>query len=135
MAFTGATDAQKAIPSSDKFLGKLLDRRRSRPVRRFATEDAVPSCHLIRLRVDEPNPVPERRFDEAVNDLQQHARRGDVADRVGSHQWLPVAVEGCGIGSSANRRSSFNPSAWLFSGWNCVAYRLSFQIIAQNGLP
>ena len=25
------------------------------------------------------------------------------------------------------------PTAWLFSGWNCVAKRLSRQIIAVNG--
>ena len=33
----------------------------------------------------------------------------------------------------AKFRSSFKPSAWLFSGWNCVANTLPRAMAAQNG--
>ena len=37
--------------------------------------------------------------------------------------------------SSAKFLSIRSPSRWLFSGWNCVALRLSRQIMAQKGAP
>ena len=35
--------------------------------------------------------------------------------------------------SSAKFLSTRSPAAWLFSGWNCVANRLSRQMLEQNG--
>ena len=29
----------------------------------------------------------------------------------------------------------FSPARWLFSGWNCTAMTLSFQIMPQNSTP
>ena len=62
--------------------------------------------------------------------------QGTVAgvSEVASRQIMVVTVP-LGYPNSAKFFRIRSPSDWLFSGWNCVAYKLSRQTIEQNGPP